>query len=116
MFWQAGSQLRFISISPESNNWHGTLTIAKDNVTFDNVSIPENIEEQKDLVIGSALASADEHMNGKGVDLTLNHILSQIIFKAKNTNKRLTYRIGADSIVHAANSETYTNKPGTTVG
>ena len=116
LFWQAGSQLRFISISPESNNWHGTLTIAKDNVTFNNVSIPENIEEQKDLVIGSALASADEHMNGKGVDLTLNHILSQINFKAKNTNKRLTYRIAAVRIVHAANSDSYTYNPGTTVG
>lgn len=116
LFWQAGSQLRFISISPESNQWHGTLTIAKDEVKFENVSIPDDIEKQNDLVIGSALASADEHMNGKGVGLTLNHILSQINFKAVNTNKRLTYRIAAVRIVHAANSDTYTYNPGTKVG
>ena len=111
LFWQAGSQLRFTSICPKSSDWHGTLTVSRDNVSFSNVSIPTNIEEQKDLVIGSALASANDHMNGTGVNLTLNHILSQINFKAVNTNKRLTYRIAAVRIVHAANSDNYTFNP-----
>lgn len=48
--------------------------------------------------------------------MTLNHILSQINFKAKNTNKRLTYRIAAVRIVHAANSDSYTCNPGTAAG
>ena len=116
LFWQAGSELRFFAINPAKANWHGTLTFTKDDAKLTDVTIPTNIEEQKDLVIGSVTAQANNHMDGKGVDLTLNHILSQINFKAVNTNKRLTYRIAAVRIVHAANSDSYTYNPGTTVG
>ena len=111
LFWQAGSELRFFAINPVKDNWHGTLDINKTSASFTNVSIPTNIEEQKDLVIGSASAQATNHMDGRGVDLTLNHILSQINFKAVNTNKRLTYHIAAIRIVHAKNSDSYTFNP-----
>ena len=116
LFWQAGSELRFFAINPVKENWHGTLTFTKDDAKLTDVTIPNNIEEQKDLVIGSVTAQANNHMDGKGVDLTLNHILSQINFKAVNTNKRLTYRIAAIRIVNAKNSDTYTYNAGTKVG
>ena len=111
LFWQAGSELRFFAINPVKENWHGTLEINKTSASFSNVSIPTNIEDQKDLVIGSVTAQANNHMDGKGVDLTLNHILSQINFKAVNTNKRLTYHIAAIRIVHAKNTDSYTFNP-----
>ena len=111
LFWQAGSELRFFAINPVKENWHGTLEINKTSASFSNVSIPTNIEDQKDLVIGSASAQATNHMDGTGVDLTLNHILSQINFKAVNTNKRLTYHIAAIRIVHAKNTDSYTFNP-----
>ena len=111
LFWQAGSELRFFAINPVKNDWHGTLTIDKNSASFSNVTIPNNIEDQKDLVIGSVTAQANSHMDGKGVGLTLNHILSQINFKAVNTNKRLTYHIAAIRIVHAKNSDSYTFNP-----
>lgn len=111
LFWQAGSELRFFAINPAKDNWHGTLDINKTSASFTNVSIPTNIEEQKDLVIGSQSANANNHMDGSGVDLTLNHILSQINFKAINTNKRLTYHIAAVRIVNAKNSDSYTFNP-----
>lgn len=116
LFWQAGSELRFFAINPAKANWHGTLTFTKDDAKLTDVTIPNNIEEQKDLVIGSVTAQANNHMDGKGVDLTLNHILSQINFKAVNTNKRLTYRIAAIRIVNAKNSDTYSYNAGTKVG
>ena len=116
LFWQAGSELRFFAINPAKANWHGTLTFTKDDAKLTDVTIPTNIEEQKDLVIGSVTAQANNHMDGKGVDLTLNHILSQINFKAVNTNKRLTYRIAAIRIVNAKNSDTYSYNAGTKVG
>ena len=116
LFWQAGSELRFFAINPVKENWHGTLAFTKTEATFNEVTIPNNIEEQKDLVIGSVTAQANNHMDGKGVDLTLNHILSQINFKAVNTNKRLTYRIAAIRIVNAKNSDTYSYNAGTKVG
>ena len=116
LFWQAGSELRFFAINPAKDNWHGTLAFTKDEAKLTDVTIPNNIEEQKDLVIGSATAQANNHMDGKGVDLTLNHILSQINFKAVNTNKRLTYRIAAIRIVNAKNSDTYTYNAVTKVG
>ena len=116
LFWQAGSELRFFAINPAKANWHGTLTFTKDDAKLTDVTIPNNIEEQKDLVIGSVTAQANNHMDGKGVDLTLNHILSQINFKAVNTNKRLTYHIAAIRIVNAKNSDTYSYNAGTKVG
>ena len=111
LFWQAGSELRFFAINPVKDSWHGTLEINTTSASFTNVNIPTNIEEQKDLVIGSASAKANNHMNGNGVDLTLNHILSQINFKVKNTNKRLTYHIAAIRIVHAKNGDSYSFNP-----
>lgn len=111
LFWQAGSELRFFAINPVKENWHGTLTIDKTSASFSNVIIPNNIEDQMDLVIGSVTAQANSHMDGNGVDLTLNHILSQINFKAVNTNKRLTYHIAAIRIVHAKNADSYTFNP-----
>lgn len=111
LFWQAGSELRFFAINPVKENWHGTLTIDKTSASFSNVRIPNNIEDQKDLVIGSVTAQANSHMDGNGVGLTLNHILSQINFKAVNTNKRLTYHIAAIRIVHAKNADSYTFNP-----
>lgn len=116
LFWQAGSELRFFAINPAKANWHGTLTFTKDDAKLTDVTIPENIEDQKDLVIGSVTAQANNHMDGNGVDLTLNHILSQINFKAVNTNKRLTYHIAAIRIVNAKNSDTYSYNAGTKVG
>lgn len=111
LFWQAGSELRFFAINPVKDNWHGTLDINKTSASFTNVSIPTNIEDQRDLVIGSASAQATNHMDGRGVNLTLNHILSQINFKAVNTNKRLTYHIAAIRIVHAKNGDSYSFNP-----
>lgn len=111
LFWQAGSELRFFAINPVKENWHGTLTIDKTSASFSNVTIPNNIEDQNDLVIGSVTAQANSHMDGNGVGLTLNHILSQINFKAVNTNKRLTYHIAAIRIVHAKNADSYTFNP-----
>jgi len=111
LFWQAGSELRFFAINPVKDNWHGTLDINKTSASLTNVNIPTNIEEQKDLVIGSASAKANNHMDGSGVGLTLNHILSQINFKVKNTNKRLTYHIAAIRIVNAKNGGSYSFDP-----
>lgn len=111
LFWQAGSELRFFAINPVKENWHGTLTIDKTSASFSNVRIPNNIEDQKDLVIGSVTAQANSHMDGNGVGLTLNHILSQINFKVKNTNKRLTYHIAAIRIVNAKNGGSYSFDP-----
>ena len=111
LFWQAGSELRFFAINPVQTDWHGTLTIDKNSASFSNVSIPTNIENQKDLVIGSKTVQANNYMDGKGVDLTLNHILSQINFKAINTNKRLTYHIAAIRIVNAKNGGSYSFDP-----
>ena len=111
LFWQAGSELRFFAINPVKANWHGTLTIDKNTASFSNVNIPTNIENQMDLVIGSKTVQANNYMDGSGVGLTLNHILSQINFKAINTNKRLTYHIAAIRIVNAKNGGSYSFDP-----
>ena len=115
-YWQAGKRYKFVAISPAIDKWHGTLDIQKDNVSFKNVVIPENISDQKDLVIGSNTAKADDHMNGTASQLTLQHVLSQLQFKVHNGNKRITYHIAGLRVVHAADKGSYSFDTSSKVG
>lgn len=57
------------------------------------------ITNQKDLVIGAVDATSADHKT-EGVDLTLNHILSQIQIKVKSNNDNIVYRIKGIRIVN----------------
>lgn len=97
-YWQAGKSYRFIGIHPAKADWKGTLNIAAGEVTY-SANIPTAIADQKDLII-DAVNGTDAQAT-TGVQMNFQHILSQLQFKVKSSNKTLTYHIAGIRIVNA---------------
>lgn len=97
-YWQAGKSYRFIGIHPAKADWKGTLDIAADQVAYQ-AQIPTAIADQKDLII-DAVNGTDAQAT-TGVQMNFQHILSQLQFKVKSSNKSLTYHIAGIRIVNA---------------
>lgn len=97
-YWQAGKSYRFIGIHPAKADWKGTLNIAAGEVTY-SANIPTAIADQKDLII-DAVNGTDAQAT-TGVQMSFQHILSQLQFKVKSSNKTLTYHIAGIRIVNA---------------
>lgn len=104
-YWQAGKSYRFIGIHPAKADWKGTLDIAAGQVTYQ-AQIPTAIAEQKDLII-DAVGGTDAQAT-TGVKMNFQHILSQLQFKVKSTNKTLTYHIAGIRIVKADSKGSFT--------
>lgn len=94
-----GRTYKFVAISPAKNEWPVAPTITKDQVTCADLTPATEITNQKDLVIGAVDATSADHKT-EGVDLTLNHILSQIQIKVKSNNDNIVYRIKGIRIVN----------------
>ena len=103
-YWQEGRTYKFVAISPAKTDWPGTPTITKDQVTCTDLAPATTIADQKDLVIGAVDATSANH-NTNGVDLTLNHVLSQIQIKVKSNNEHIVYRIKGIRIVNVAKNK-----------
>lgn len=100
-YWKEGRTYKFVAISPAKNEWPVAPTITKDQVTCADLTPATEITNQKDLVIGAVDATSADHKT-EGVDLTLNHILSQIQIKVKSNNDNIVYRIKGIRIVNVA--------------
>lgn len=83
-FWPVNA-LSFVAITPKdysavnsntTSSTSGVVSIAS------NVTIPVDVENQKDLMYADA-ASIDKNSNGGNVPFTFKHALSQIVFKGK---------------------------------
>lgn len=109
-YWKEGRTYKFVAISPAKNEWPVAPTITKDQVTCADLTPATEITNQKDLVIGAVDATSADHKT-EGVDLTLNHILSQIQIKVKSNNDNIVYRIKGIRIVNVSKDKgtlTYT--------
>lgn len=113
-FWLKGKTIHFLALSPSANDWNATNTINFNtndySATFTDVTPDTNVSNQKDLLIGKA--SGTENTDANGLDLTLNHVLSQIQVKAKNTNASYVYTIKGVRIASVASKGTYTYPAG----
>lgn len=103
-YWVKGIKYKFVAISPVKTDWPVAPVIIKDQVTCTDLKPAENIADQKDLVIGAVNATSANHST-EGVGLTLNHILSQIQIKVKNTNDKIVYRIAGIRIVNVGKNK-----------
>lgn len=111
--WLRGKTLYFLALATSADTW----TAAKD-VTFDKATntyktvladyTPDaDISKHQDLMIGTA--SGTENNDANGLDLTLEHILSQLEVRAKNTNAAYVYSIKGVRIVAVKGTGTYTS-------
>ena len=103
-YWLKGKKYKFVAISPAKAEWPVDPVISKDEVKCTDLTPAIKIADQKDLVIGAVNATSADHQ-AAGVGLTLNHILSQIQIKVKNTNDKIVYRIKGIRIVNVNNNK-----------
>ena len=111
MPWEKGATYTFVGISPAIDNWaaENSRTIGSSSVSFTGITPNTDIAQQKDLVIGTAVGSESVSENvTAGVDITLEHILSQVRILVKNQNSNLIYSIAGIRIASVSLSGDYT--------
>lgn len=99
-YWPNGKALNFYAISPASN----------DNLTFESgpsltYVVPANQTEQIDLMQAHT-EGVTKPSNGKA-DLKFNHLLSQVLFKAKTASTTLEVEINSITIHNVYNTGDY---------
>lgn len=113
LIWEKNRSYKFVAISPAASDWSAEpSTITLDEVKFTNVTPAANIKDQKDLILGTATGSEASSTDIDGVQLTLNHVLSQIKIQVKNQNQSLEYHIKGIRIASVHKSGTYTHSTG----
>lgn len=111
MPWEKGATYTFLGISPAIDNWadKDNRTITSSSAKFTGITPNTDIAKQNDLVIGTAVGS--ETTQGAvtgGVEINLNHILSQVRILVKNQNTNLIYSISGIRIASVSPSGDFT--------
>lgn len=110
-FWpKDGKTLHFLALSPEAGDWKAatnSLSFEGGDVKaeFTDITPAAEIAEQKDLLIGKASGTANT--DGNGLDLQLNHVLSQIQVQAKSSNTGYVYEIKGVRIASVISKGSY---------
>lgn len=85
-YWPGdNSELSFFAYSPEKEKLNG-LSITNSGITLSNFSPASEISDQVDFITATATGKKSEN-EATGVELTFNHMLSQIEVRAKNMNE-----------------------------
>ncbi len=111
--WLRGKTLNFLALATSAGAWTAAKTVTFDKATntyktvLTDYTPDADISKHQDLMIGTA--SGTENNDANGLDLTLNHILSQIEVRAKNTNAAYVYSIKGVRIVAVKGTGTYTS-------
>lgn len=91
IFWPA-APVDFYSISPEPVNGkvsEGTVSIESNAQKITGFTVNTNQEDQVDLLYAVNIGEKKADHEATPVSINFRHALSQIVFKAKNTNKNL---------------------------
>lgn len=103
-FWPESGTIDFYSVSPASVN----ASISGSSQKIENYTVSTNVDEQIDLLyaVNKDCSKAD---NGQsGVQVNFRHALSQIVFKAKNTNANIEVDIKGVTIVNVIENGSFT--------
>lgn len=71
---------------------------------FENFQVKDNVREQVDLMYGVKLNQGKENTP---VNLNFRHALSQVAFRAKNTNPKINVEVTGVSVGHIGNQATF---------
>lgn len=93
-YWPSTGDVTFVAYENENGTFAFNPTGAS-NLT--NFTVPTNVANQLDFIYARKTQAKSA---GTQVNLNFRHALSQIVYKAKNTNKNLYVEIGAVSIVN----------------
>lgn len=92
-FWPK-DESEVLSFTAFSDNWTGTKNITdKNNINVGGVKIESTVADQKDMVYVTGATGTKATNETNGVQLTLEHALSQIQISAKSDNTVYTYQV-----------------------
>lgn len=92
-FWPK-DESEVLSFTAFSDNWTGTKTITdKNTISVAGVKIASTVAAQKDMVYVTGATGTKAANETNGVQLTLEHALSQIQISAKSDNAVYTYQV-----------------------
>ena len=103
IFWPA-TDVDFYSVSP-AENCGGTVNITKDKQEITNFTVNANQSQQVDLLYA---VNKGETKKETAVNINFRHALSQIVFKAKNTNDNLKVTVKGVTIANIKKAGDFT--------
>ena len=89
-YWGNNTTLDFYLTLPALNDWVTGASLTKDSKKLTGVTVKDNIAEQVDLVAKKATGTKATNTT---TTVELEHVLSQIEIKAKNTNDNYVYKV-----------------------
>lgn len=89
-YWGKNASLDFYLTLPALNDWVTGASLSATNKTLTGVTVKDEIQDQVDLV---AVAKKNVTKTSSAIDVQLEHVLSQIEIRAKNTNENYKYKI-----------------------
>lgn len=112
IFWPE-TDVDFYSVSP-SENIEGTVNITKDAKQITGFTVNADQSKQIDLLYAVNKGENKEDHETTAVHINFRHALSQIIFKAKNTNNNLKVMINDVKVANVVKGGDFTYPESTT--
>lgn len=108
-FWPEGT-VDFYSVAPATT----TVNITASSQKIENFTVAEKVADQVDLLYAVNKGCTKEANGESGVAVNFRHALSQVVFKAKNTNANLKVTVKGVEVVNVVNGGTFTYPSNTT--
>ena len=108
-FWPETS-VDFYSVAPVGT----TVDITAESQQIKDFTVAEKVADQVDLLYAVNTGCTKEDNGESGVAVNFRHALSQIVFKAKNTNANLKVTVKGVEVVKVVNGGTFTYPGNTT--
>ena len=118
IFWPA-APVNFYSISPEPVSGkvsEGTVSITSDEQKITSFTVNTDQSQQVDLLYAVNKGETKDGHESTPVSINFRHALSQIVFKAKNTNKNLKVIVKGVKIANIKKAGDFTYPNTTTSG
>ena len=108
-FWPE-SMVDFYSVAPAGT----AVNITAESQKIENFTVDTDVAKQVDLLYAVNKDCTKEANGENGVAVNFRHALSQIVFKAKNTNENLKVTVKGVEVVNVVNGGTFTYPGNTT--
>lgn len=108
-FWPE-SMVDFYSVAPAGT----AVNITAESQKIENFTVAKEVANQVDLLYAVNKGCTKEANGENGVAVNFRHALSQIVFKAKNTNENLKVTVKGVEVANVVNGGTFTYPGNTT--
>lgn len=105
-YWPASGSLDFFAYVNDNNTFDWNTTAP----TFTDFTVNPDVASQTDLLYAVSMNNTkpDANATDKNVNLNFRHALSQVVFRAKNTNPSIYVEVSGVSVVQVNSTATFT--------